>query len=317
MKHIYLFLGANKFKVEEKIKQIISEKNVDDLSLVKYDCEETTIDEIINDCETLPFLSDQKIIIMNNPIFLSSQKSKLEHNVDRFINYIDHPHEMTLLMINASEIKLDKKKKVNKLLLKNAQIFQYDKMSEEEARSLVSAYFTHLKVDISKEAINELIIRTECQALKLHSELNKLSFYLDDKDITLDDIKVLVCEPIENNIFNLTNQIIEHKIEASIKTYHQLLMNNEEPIVFSSILGKNFHHLYVIKQYQKKGYSEYDLKKILKMHPYQLKKLYHIAKKTEEEDITANIQALHEYDVNVKSGKVDKYLGFELLIMNM
>ncbi|QVK19374.1 DNA polymerase III subunit delta [Mycoplasmatota bacterium] len=318
MSNLYLLTGVNKFQIDAKIKQLIGKSQVSELSLVKYDCEETTIDEILNDCETLPFLSDHKLVIMNHPIFLSSEKSKLEHNIKRLISYIEHPNESTILIINASDIKLDKKKKINKLLLDKAEVLNYDNLTELEARNLISQSMKQLNVQISHDAINELIMRTECDALKLHSELNKLSFYLENKnEITLEDIRLLVCEPIENNIFSLTNLFIERKIEQSVKIYHQLLMNNEEPIVFSSVLGKNFHNLYLIKQYQKKFFTEYQLKNILKIHPYQLKKLYQIAQRTKEEDIIKNIHALSEYDSMVKTGRIDKYLGFELLILNM
>ncbi len=318
MNNLYLFTGVNKFAIDEKIKQLLEEGNVNDLSLVKYDLEEVTIDEVLNDCETLPFLSDQKFIIINQVLFLSAENSKLDHNIDRFMEYLDNPNPTTVLIINCSDIKLDRKRNVVKKVLEKAEIYEYDNLNEEEARELIVSYLAKHNVKIHFDALNELIIRTECDALKLNSELHKLSFYLENKtEITVDDIKLLVAEPLEHNIFTLTNNFLERKIEDSLKIYHQLLLFNEEPIVFSAILGKNFHNLYVIKQYQKKSFTEYQLRNVLKIHPYQLKILYQIAQKTKESDIVRNIFALHEYDINVKCGKVDKYLGFEMLILNM
>ncbi len=285
---------------------------------MKYDCEETLIDEVLNDCETLPFLSDHKIVIMNHPMFLSTEKSKLDHNINRFTEYINNPNESTILIVNASDVKIDNKKKINKLLLEKAETYNYNNLVESDARDLIYETMHKLQVQISKDAVTELISRTECDALKLHSELSKLTFYLENQhEITIEDIKLLVCEPIENDIFALTNQFIERKISQSIKTYNQLLINNGEPIVFSSILGKNFHNLYLIKQYQNNHYTENQLTHILKIHPFQLKKLFQIASKTNEHDIVKNINALNEYDIKVKSGRIDKYLGFELLILNM
>ncbi len=318
MKNLYLFTGENKFEIDKKINRMIDEANVTDLSLVKYDAEEITVDEILNDCETLPFLSDQKIVIVNNPLFLASEKSKIQHNIDRFIEYINNPNQSTVLIINAYHVKLDKKKKINKLLLAKCESINYDNITELEAKAIIENRMKQLNINIKFDAVNELINRTECDSLKLYSELEKLSFYSEDKnEINIEDIKLLICEPVENNIFSLTNYFIERKIDKSIHVYHKLLRNNNEPIVFSSILGKNFHNLYLIKQYQKKFFTEFQLKNIFKIHPYQLKKLFQIAQRTKEEDIIKNIHAISEYDINVKSGRVDKYLGFELLILNM
>src|SRR5690606_8207695 len=121
--------------------------------------------------------------------------------------------------------------------------------------------------------------------------------YLDEEEtITRELVQMIVSEPLETNIFKLTNAIIEGKSLEAIKTYHQLKQLNEEPIVFSAILAKNFHYMHVIKTYQKIGYSEYQLRPLLKLHPYQLKKLYQIARQTDERLIQDQIERLAEYD---------------------
>lgn len=317
--NILLLQGVNKYQIDKDIATIIDKYQVDELSLVRYDAEETLLDDILNDCETIPFLSEHKIVIINNPMFLSSEKSKIEHNIDRFMNYINNPNQSTILIINAYNVKLDKKRKINKLLLKNVKVMNYDNITEFEATNIILNKFKEINVKISHEVINELISRVECDAGRLYSELDKIAFYADNNlsEITLHDIRLLISEPIEHNIFHLTNNIIDKNVNKSIQLYHKLLKQNEEPIVFSAILANNFHHLYLIKQYQKKSYSEIQLKNILKIHPYQLKKLYLLAKKIKEEDIVSYINALNDYDYKFKSGKVDKYLGFELFILNM
>ena len=318
LNNIYLLTGVNRYAIDEKINNIIEFEKIDEFSIVKYDSEENTLDEILDDCETLPFLSDKKLVIINQPVFLSTDKSKLQHNLDRFLSYIDNPNLTTILIINAYDIKIDKRSKIYKLLQRLDYIENFDNITEDEAEELIKKYFNKLNCQISNLAVRELIKRCECDALRIHSELKKISFYLEDKsEITLEDIEVLVSEVLETNIFNLINNFLDRKIAESIKTYNQLLILNEEPIVFSSILGKSFHNLYVIKQYQKQNFTEFQLRSILNIHPYQLKILYKLTSQTSEVDIIKNIHSLHEYDVAVKTGKVDKYLGFEMLILSM
>lgn len=316
--NIMLYLGTNKYQINNEINKLCNDLNLNELGISKFDCEEISLDEVINDCETLPFLSEKKIVIISNPIFLSNEKNKLIHNIEKFIEYINNPNKTTILVINSCDIKIDKKKKIYKALQKKAKICSFDNISEQVATQIIKNKFKQLNANISYEAIYELINRTECDSLKLYSELDKISFYIDDKNnITIDDIKLLVPEPIETNIFNLTNNIIDRNIEKSLHLYKKLLIQHEEPIVFSSILSKNLHNIYIIKQYQKKKYSENQLRSILKIHPYQLKKFYRIAQKTKEEVLINNINAFSKYDINVKVGKIDKYLGLELLILDL
>lgn len=317
MESIYLFLGVNQFQIEEAIKKIIVKSGVDELSLSKYNCDETLVDEAIEDAETLSFFDNQKVVLINNPTFLTSERVKLEHNLELFLSYIKNPNESTIMIINACGLDLDKRKTITKEVMKHAKTTTFDQLNEESARTYIEHSFKEQGKTIDFIALNELISRTECDALRIHAEIEKILFYLDEgKHVTLEDIKALVAEPLENNIFNLTNYIIEGNIAYAIGSYHKLKKQNEEPLIFSSVLAKNFHLMYMIKQYQKRGYNEHQLRSVLKIHPFQLKKLFQITRKTNEELINKNIERLAQYDVDVKTGRVEKYLGFELFILN-
>ena len=318
MKSIYFFIGVNKYAIEKKIAEIVSAGNVGDLGLIKYDCGETEIDTVLDDCETLPFLDDKKFVIVTNPVFLSNEATKIDHNTERLISYVNNPNPATVLIINASDIKPVKNLRVYKTLIEKAEVFNFENLTEMEARDIIIKYLQTFNIHISQQAISELISRTECDALRLYSELKKIMFYCEGKTgITKEEVMLLVSEPLENNIFTLINYFMERKTKEAFKTYKDLLMQNTEPLVFSAILGNSFHNLYLIKQYQNKGYSETELRNILKIHPYQLKILYRLAQKMNLHDIEKNIRSLHEYDVATKTGRVDKYLGFELLMLNM
>lgn len=218
MEVVYLFTGVNKFAIEEEINKMIKTYQVDELGLAKYDSEETNLDTILDDCETLPFFGEKKIVIINHPLFLSTEKSKLEHNIDRFIKYINNPNNSTILIINACEIKLDKKLRICKLLLEKAKVINCDNLTQEELEIYIEEFLKKYHLTINQDALNELIKRCECDTLRINSELQKLIFYLEDMEvITSEDIELLVSEPIETNIFNLTNYILDGKIDEAIK----------------------------------------------------------------------------------------------------
>lgn len=317
MNPIYLFLGENQLQINEAIDRIIQKSGIDEeFSCVKYNCDDVPVEVVIEDCRTEPFFDDHKIIIMNHPLFLTSEKLAIEHQLDTFKDYIHNPNDRTILIINAGGYSIDKRKSITKELLKVAKTTSFEAFDEETARQYIKRKIEDNNKRIDPEALNELVQRTECDASRINQELEKIFFFLDDEPVITEAlVQVLVSEPLEKNIFNLTNEIIEGKTPQALQTYHKLMKQNEEPIVFSSILAKNFHLMYVIKQYQKKGFSEYQLRSILKIHPYQLKKLYTISRQTEEKRITENIERLADYDRKVKSGKIDKYLGFELFIL--
>lgn len=318
MKNIYLFTGLNQYQIEKDIEELLEKANVDELSYSKYDAEETPIEQIVEDCMTLSFFATKKVVIINNPVFLSTEKSKLEHQIDAFTTYIKNPNPDTLLIINAYDINLDKRKNLVKELQQVAEVINYDTLTEDEARVIIRKNFSAKQKKIDFLAENELINRIMGDSLRLYNELDKIFDYMEHQDmITFEEVAALVAEPIEHNIFNLTNQILAGQTDAAIKTFHKLIRQNEEPLVFSAILAKNFHNMLLIKQYQKQMYTEFQVREKLKLHPYQIKKLYQESRLTAETRIQDSLLMLHEYDLQVKTGKVDKHLGFELYILRL
>ena len=69
-------------------------------------------------------MGDKKIVICKKKMFffLSTEKSKskIEHDVVRLEKYVKDPAPDTVFIMVANYEKLDKRKKINKLLLKEA-----------------------------------------------------------------------------------------------------------------------------------------------------------------------------------------------------
>src|SRR5690625_4691972 len=82
--HVYLLLGEELFFIEQFKKAIQSslrDKVYDEIN--HFDLLETPIQEVVFDAETLPFLSEHKLIFVSNPSFLltKAKHSPIEHEL--------------------------------------------------------------------------------------------------------------------------------------------------------------------------------------------------------------------------------------------
>ena len=68
-KQIYLFHGPDTFIIKSKTNQIITKLDVDEFNVTVYDAEETNVKNAVNDAQTIPFMSDKKVIIIKNCYF--------------------------------------------------------------------------------------------------------------------------------------------------------------------------------------------------------------------------------------------------------
>ena len=70
---MYLLYGIQKYLIEKRIKKIIQDNNFSNMDISKYNLENTTLDNIIEDASTISLFQEKKLIIVENAyIFTSS-----------------------------------------------------------------------------------------------------------------------------------------------------------------------------------------------------------------------------------------------------
>ncbi len=59
-------------------------------------------------------MCNSKVVIVKNPLFLSSEKGSSSHDIKSLIDYINNPMESTYLIIDGSLLKINEKSEVVK-----------------------------------------------------------------------------------------------------------------------------------------------------------------------------------------------------------
>ena len=84
----YVIASTDKITLEEKIKELNKDNSSE---VVYYDLLEDSIERVVEDLDTMNFLSSSKIIVGTNALFLSSDKSKgIEQNLDILEKYLSN-----------------------------------------------------------------------------------------------------------------------------------------------------------------------------------------------------------------------------------
>ena len=116
--------NLNKNKIDKLVNSITDNQ----YNINVYDMYINNVSMAIQDALTPPFLSDNKVVIIKNPLFLTKTKMEIEHNIDMLINYLDNVEETTYLIIDAGGLKVDENTdttmSINKIVcLRNLFIF--------------------------------------------------------------------------------------------------------------------------------------------------------------------------------------------------
>ncbi len=319
-KPVYLILGNQNYladQIKRAFVNIIPEDQRS-MNIGIYDMEDTPISSAVEDAISLPFFGDQRLVIINNPYFLTGikSKSKIEHNLDDFLNYLNHPEKSTILVIFAPYEKLDSRKKVTKALKKVASVVEIGRISEATIRSTVQSTLKSKGFSIDEDALDRLIQLTAGDLTTMMNELPKLMIYSNtSKKISLTAVSGLVSRSMEQNVFDLVNQVLAKNTRKAMEIYHQLIMDNEEPLRINAVLVQQFRLLLQVKILNRHGYSQGDLSSALKVHPYRVKMALQSVNRFNYEELKRAFLGLVEIERDLKSTNRDPELLFEVFVL--
>lgn len=309
----YLLYGTEKFLIDKEVKNIINKNNVEEINISKYDLELNTLNEILDDANTVSLFSNNKLIIVENAYIFSRVQNKKIDNVEILENYLKNSNDTIIIFINNNE-KIDSVKKIVKLIKEKGVIKEFNPL--KNINSAVKSMFDDYK--ISDSSINLLIDRVGNNLELIYQEVEKLKIYkIDDKTISNKDIEDVVVENISVDIFKFVDDIINKNKKSAIKTYKELLKLNEEPIKIVALLASKFRLMYQANKLAKKGYTEENISEILKVHKYPVHLAILSGYKYNSEILLKYLNDLADLDIGIKTGEKDKELALELFILSL
>ncbi|PMC39692.1 DNA polymerase III subunit delta [Bacillus sp. UMB0899] len=320
---VYLLLGEEAFLMQETLRYIVQASLLEeekDFNLSMYDMEETAIETALEDAETLPFMGERRLVIIKNPVFLTSEKKKekVEHRIEKLEQYIHSPAPYTVAVFVAPYEKLDERKKITKLLKKQATVLEMKSLSDADTIKWMENVAREAQVELDRDAVNQLLLLTAGDLMVIHQELQKLSTYVGEGGaVTVDTVNLLVARTLEQNIFDLIDHVIHKRSKHALQIFYDLLKNNEEPIKILSLLVNQFRLILQVKELSAVGYGQQQIATTVKVHPFRVKLALQQARLFQTEELAMILMDLAEADYEMKTGKKDKQLLLELFLLKL
>ena len=314
--YFYLLYGLENYLINEKIDEIIKKEKVDKDDIVNFNLDEDTISSLLIEASTVNMFSSKKLIICDNSNFLTSDSKASEEEINELNKYISNPFSDVSIVFIVREEKLDQRKKITKAIQKVSKVFDCNKIDNYKLNSYLNDYIREKGYSISSSSIDLIIDKVGYELSNIIKELDKLFIYKDnDKKITKEDIEEVITNNIDNNIFNLTNSIMNKEKNKIMKIYKDLILIGEDPIKLIVTLSNQFRLLLQVKLMRQSGYSESEIVSTLKEHPYRIKLAMNNTYSISE--LKNYLYKLSELDYDIVTGKIDKNVGLELFLLNI
>jgi len=319
MENVIIIFGEENFLIKKEIKKISKHFLGDDIENVsKFNLENSTIKEILEDVATPSLFSNKKVVFVDNSYIFTGTKSGDEKDTKLLEKYISNPLADTALVFIVRHHQLDSRKRIVKIAKEKATIIEAPIMKEEEIIKAIKKIFEKNEYKISNKALRSIVDIGGTNFSNIYNEVTKLMIYkINEKEITDQDVIDSVIERKEDNIFALVDAVINKNIAKSLEIYNKLMILKEEPVKIISMLAVQFRLIYQTKLLSSDGMNEKEMASMLKVHPYRVKLAREKAIKYDMNLLIKNTKKLAELDYNIKSGQLNKNIGLEMFFLSM
>ncbi len=309
---IYLITGESYLLINEKINEIVKDsKNV---SVFDLGC--NTLDDVIIEAGYYSMFDEEKFIIVKNANFFNSAKLK-ESDEKSLLKLLENPNNKTTIIFVCME-KVDTRKKITKIIKDKYNLINIPNLKFYEIENKVDAYLKKLGFSISKESIKYIMDNSLNNYDVTMNEVNKLILYYDEPTyIKTEDVLNIVSKSLNNNNFLLVDAIVENDLEKSLNLLKDLKILKVEPTVLISLIARDFRIMLNVKNLLNNNKREYEIMNELKLQDWQLERYLKKVFPYKLKELENIILKLAQIDLDIKSGKIDKYIALELFILDI
>ncbi|WMJ82323.1 DNA polymerase III subunit delta [Clostridium sp. MB40-C1] len=317
----YIFCGSDEQSIKNFINIIIKKSiknNFIDLNYTQLDGLTVNSDDLTNACETLPFMSDNKVVVVYRANFLRDKcdrdKEKVYKHIESYIKKL--PKECILIMYYIFENDREKESNKIKKLDKYCQVVKFSKLKGATFQKKVKEIFDRKNLKIGKVELTLFCNCVENNIDIIQNEVEKLYWYTYGKEITSKDIYDIITMKNDNDIFNLVDYLSKRKPEKALDILNELIFKGENINAILRMIERQFNLLFNIKVGMEKGNTKEELARELKLHPFICENMMKQSKKFEFNQIEKSMELCLETEKNLKSTSVDGKTEMELLIIN-
>lgn len=305
----YLIKSSAISLIDKKIEELIREKDFSLSSINVYDLDEDSIISLIEDADTISFLTTNKVIIGRN----LSNNNLDDNSIGILSKYLDNPNSNVLLILVTTNI--DTRKKTIKEVINKLSLVNISTDAKIIVKDMLKDYNVEYRViDLLEEYYSDDIER-------LISETKKLALaFIDTKNITYNDAITILVKPLNKQdmlAFDLVREIALKNKKRAVNIYNELINYNIESYALIGLLESQYRLLYQVKVLNKRNISNNDIASVLEVHPFRVKKTLELVRYYTLKEIRKIIKNLSDIDFKIKSGVYENNIIIDLLILNI
>ena len=275
--------------------------------------EDPSVDRLIADVETQPFMADKRLIIVRDYPALTGRSEADE----KLISYLSSVPETSLLLFYCTG-KPDGRKKLYNAVKKLSGIVTFSPLRGTELTRFVVSSFQEAGKECDDRTAEYLIFTVGSDAGLLRNEIQKLaSCSTDRSSILAEDVTVLATPSTECTVFQMIDAVVTgQKSRAFMLLRNQLLSGTDRMSILSMLL-RQYRLLQHIKimQYEKKN-SDF-IRSALGVPPFAVDQFIRQASGYTGGQVKSAVRICFETEYALKSGRMSQDGAVETVVLKL
>ena len=324
-----MLIGEDDFSIRETLEEIKAAFG-DAAALLTntsvLDGRKVSIEQLKNACETVPFLADKRLVIVegllsrfesnNRASRKKPKKPAAEAEYRVFSGAVKQLPEFAELVIIDGRINSR-----NPLLAELSAITRvrsFPPMREPQLKQWITRRVDKNGSAITPQAVNALVRFVGNDLWLMSNEVAKLVSYVGGRGIEEDDVKAVVSNAQDASVFTLVDAIVEFRTHAAQELLQNLLRQGVASTQLLAMISRQVRIIFQIKELRslKKTRGEIQTKLGL-TSDFVLRKAWEQADKYTPSRLKEVYHRLLETDIAIKTGKYDGDLALDILISEL
>ncbi|MDC1104003.1 DNA polymerase III subunit delta [Polaribacter sp.] len=297
LKPIYFLMGEESYYID-KISDFIEETVLDEAEKgfnqqVMYG-RDATIEDIVGAAKRYPMMAERQVLIVK-------EAQDLSRNIEKLVSYAENPQPTTVLVLNYKYKKLDKRKKLYKVIAKSGLIFESKKLYENQVSDWIRRVLSGKNYQVEPKAAQMLVEFLGTNLSKISNELEKLMLILPEGTIiSPTHIEENIGISKDYNNFELRKAVGEKNVVKANRIIAYFAENpKNNPLVMTiSLLNSFFTQLLLFHSLDDR--SKNSVAKMLGVNPFFVDEYFLAARNYPMRKVAQVIAFLRDADIKSK-----------------
>lgn len=286
-----------------------------------------SVPELIAACETLPFLSERRLVILEDCDLFQGGRSRRYSSSDQeeLLAYVKTVPETAVLVFKCAGV--DKRTAMYKAVCRHGMAFEFTAISGQALRSFIRKRLSGMGKTASAEAIGSLVQRTgygeknsDYTLQHMINDLIKAAAYSRDTEVSALDFEAVTSAGAQSDAFQLLEAAFSGEKGLALRQFRNrlsgLLSSEVDGEIFQliALLCAQLEMMLEARERLSEGQKPSELPALMGVHQYRLRKALEAAGGRSIAELSRALDQAYRMEKDIKSGSMPPELAMELFL---